>query len=324
MNKQRIYLVAPLVILISGISFSADPTPTPTPKDPSRTNAGIRTDFGDVLVENLGIGRSYNLREIAGVPFKVTNTGAETVNLICDPQIPAESMISKTRKELGEVPVPSVDWVKLTQSQFVVPPGESAFADVIITIPNDPSLYGKKYQASIYSRTSGKNFLQLGVFSHIHMTIIQSPEVQAEMEKNKKQHALGNVEYTLLPDKILLENAPLGQKIDVKKAAKKTIMIANSGETPAELRVRVVSIGDTPLSLQQDYIEPKNRDWLKVKQDVVKVDPASFEDPGLTLELPKDPELKGKKLMFVLKVSPANPDVVGATFYGKIYVEVEK
>jgi len=28
--------------------------------------------------------------------------------------------------------------------------------------------------------------------------------------------------------------------------------------------------------------------------------------------------------MFVLKVAPANPDVVGATFYGKIYVEIEK
>lgn len=284
---------------------------------------GIRTDFGDVLIENLGIGQTYNLRDLAGTPLKVTNTGLDTVNIVIDVHIPPEEFITPNRKELGYKPIPDVNWVSLTQSQFVVPSGESAYSDVIIKIPNDPALYGKKFQASIYSRTNEKRFLNLGVWSHLCMTIIPSKEDQEAREKNQKRGTIGNMEYTLLPDKLVILNAPLGRKMDIKKEIKKTMMLVNSGTDPIEIRMKVIPIGSTPLSLQSGYIEPKDSGWLKLKSDVYTVDGTGFTDPGLTLDLPKDPSLSKKKIMFVIKVEPANPDIIGVTYYGKVYVEVE-
>ncbi len=322
-KRQRLFLGSlfrsSFFVLLTFLQvLPAAPPPAPTPPPPG----GIRTDFGDVLIENLGIGRTYNLRDLAGTPLKVTNTGAETVNLVMDVQIPKDSMITENRKELGFKPVPSVDWVKLGRSQFVVPSGESAYTDVIITIPNDPALYGKKFQASIYSRTTGTGFLQLGVWSHLQITIAASPETQAAIEKNQKRGTIG-MEYTLLPDKLVIENAPLGKKIDIKKDLKRTIMIANSGEQAIHLRVKVVPVGDSPLSLQSGFEEPKDRSWLSVGVPLCTVEPSSFGDPKLTLTLPNDPTLHKKKLMFILKVEPADADVTGVTYYGKIYVEVE-
>ena len=314
-NLLRLALLATLAAAPARGQSSPEPSPQPA--------GGIRTDFGDVLIENLGIGRSYNLREIAGRPMKVTNSGAGTINLIMDTQIPTDAMITEIRRELGFKPIPSIDWVTLSRSQFVLPPGESAYTDVIINIPDDPSLYGKKFQASIYSRTTGDGFLQLGVFSHIQMTIVKSPEVQKQQDENRKRGFVGSMEYTLLPDKLVVTNVPQGKRIDIRKDLGRSIMIANSGAEAIELRAKVVRVGDTPLSLQAGYEEPSDLGWLSLASKVYRVEPASFTDPGLVLELPKKPALSGKRLMFVIKVEPADPEVVGVTYYGKVYVEVK-
>jgi hypothetical protein len=310
--------LAAALFLFGGTLF-AESNPDTGPKPAG----GIRTDFGDVLIENLGIGKTYNLRDLAGMPMKVTNTGAGTIDLVMDVVVPTMSFISRERRELGFVPVPSPDWVSLTQSRFVVPSGETALTDVIIKIPNDPSLYGKKFQASIYSRTVGKGTIQLGVWSHLQMTIAQSAETQSKIEENRKHGFVGSMDYTLLPDRIVILNCPLGRTLDVRKEIKKTIMIANSGDQPIDLRLRVIPLGDSPVTLQSGYTEAPNLSWLHLKSETYHVDGASFEDPGFTLAIPDKPEYHGKKYMFVIKVEPANPDVLGVTYYGKLYVETQ-
>ena len=314
-------ILAALVATMLAIpGMAADPV---NPDASPRPAGGIRTDFGDVQINNLGIGRTYNLRDLAGTPLKVTNTGADTANLVLSVEIPQDAMITENRKALGYKPIPSVDWVSLGQSQFIVPSGESAYTDVIIKIPNDPALYGKRFQADIYSRTTGSNFLNIGVWSHLQLNIAESPEAQEAIEKNRKHGVVGNMEYTLLPDKLVIENASAGKTIDIRKELKRTIMIANSGADAIALALKVVPIGDTPLSLQSGY-EAGNPEWLTTKSASVNVEGSSFADPGLMLKLPNDPALAGKKLMWVMKVSPASADVVGVTYYGKLYVELAK
>ncbi len=313
-------LAAVFAAMIAAPTFAAEPVnpqATPTPA------GGIRTDFGDVQIDNLGIGRTYNLRDLAGTPMKVTNTGADTINLVMSAEIPTDAMITPIRKELGYKPVPTIDWVTLGQTQFIVPSGESAYTDIIIKIPDDPSLYGKKFQADIFSRTSGAEFLNMGVWSHLQLTIAGSPEAQAAIEKNRKHGVLGNMEYTLLPDKLVIENVVIGKTLDIKKELKRTMMVANSGADSIELSLKPVPIGDTPLSLQTGY-EEGNLDWLAIKSGRLKVEGSSFADPGFTLKIPNDKSLAGKKLMWVVKVAPASADVVGVTYYGKLYVEMAK
>ncbi len=257
--KKLAYLI--LIMGLAPAAIAAGPTPEASPKPAG----GIRTDFGDVLIENVGIGKTYNLRDIAGRPMKVTNIGAGTINLVMDVMVPTQSFITERRRELGYEPIPSPDWVTLTQTQFIVPAGESALTDVFIKIPNDPKLYGRKFQASIYSRSVGDNFLQLGVWSHLQMTIVPSPEQQAEVEKNRKQGVVGNMDYTLLPDKLVFANFPLGRRVNIKKEVNKTIMIANSGDEKIDIRLKAVPVGDTPLTLQAGYADLPDLKWVHLK-----------------------------------------------------------
>jgi len=312
------------VIVISLLSMSGPlRAENSTNSSGAKPAGGIRTDFGDVLIENLGIGRTYNLRDLAGVPFKITNSGAATVDLQCDVQSPLEGMIGEKRIKEGYKPIPSNDWVKMSQTKFIVPSGESALTDILITIPNDTSLYGKKFQASIYSRTMGVGGLNLGVWSHLLLDIALSPEDQARVEKNRKKGLPTGMEYSLIPDKVLLENVPLGKTLNIKKQFKRTIMLANAGTINAKIKATVVRFGDTPLTPQQGYEGSDQTGWLKLGKTIFDIEPSSFDDPGIEISLPNDKTLHGKKLMFVIKVEPSDPDVTGVTYYGKIYVDVE-
>ena len=292
-------------------------------KDQSEEPAlGLSTDFGTVLIENLGIGKSYNLREIAGTPLKVKNRSTSVVNLKIEVTVPTDKMITRKRRNLGYRELPSLSWVRVANEEFILPPNETAFTDVIITIPDDPSLYGKKFQASIHSKTVGKNFLQLGVWSHIIFSIVESPEAQAKMEENRKRGLKKSAEFSLLPDKVYISKAPLGKKYDIRKENKRTIKIANIGEHPVNLELQTIWVKDSPISLQSGF-EQGHPTWLTPKKKSIHLDVDSVVDPGWTLHLPDDPGLSGKNLMFAVKIQPVNEDMVGFTFYGRFYIEVE-
>ncbi len=278
------------LLRLTMILFFATPawTADTVTKDEPAPAKGVRTDFGDVLIENLGIGKTYNLRELAGKPLKITNQGRETLNLLIDVHIPKESEMLPERRHLGFKPIQSIDWITISQSQFVVPSGESAFTDVLINIPNDPKLYGKKFQGSIYSRSTGKGFLQLGVWSHIFISIVPDTKTQSKVEESRKQGFVGTMDYTLLPDKLILKNIPIGRSLDISKEIKRTIKLANSGTSAVQLRVKVIPLGDSPLALQEGFEEPKDIKWLATSADSFTVEPDSFVDPGFILTLPND------------------------------------
>jgi len=283
---------------------------------------GISTEFGDVMIENLGIGQTYSLRELAGTPLKVTNTGRGTMDLAIDVHVPPPGFMPEKRKNLGFVPIPDAKWVSLTQSEFVVPPKETAYTDVILKIPNDPSLYGKKFQVSLQSHATGKGFLHVGVWSHILFTILPSPEMQAEMEKNRTR-GLKSVAFSLIPDKIYIEKVPVGRKFDIRKETKQTIKIATSGEESINVTAKVVRVQDSPLSLQEGFEDAPNASWLSTSDTKFTLNPDMITDPGLVLNLPDDKTLHKRKFMFLLKIDPAEEDAISVSYYGKIYVEVE-
>ena len=68
---------------------------------------GLRTQLGEVVIENLQIGQTYNLKQLANVRLIVTNTSDYSVDLRMDVQLPDSSELRK-----GAEPVPDTSWVR--------------------------------------------------------------------------------------------------------------------------------------------------------------------------------------------------------------------
>src|SRR5689334_20051382 len=106
---------------------------------PLWASRGLRTKFAEVSVENLKIGQTVSMAEVVNLPLRVMNTGKDPVDLVVD-VIPGND--GEVKK--GFERIPDTSWIKLQQSTFTVPPGLEAVTDVIISIPNDKSLLGRR------------------------------------------------------------------------------------------------------------------------------------------------------------------------------------
>lgn len=104
---------------------------------------GISTDFNNIFIENLQIGKEYNLTELVNLPFKAKNTSEEKVKLTIQPILPS---VVKDGFEM----ILSTTWVKISNPEVWVEPGGFAVSDVIIKIPDDKSLLGRKFQVNIW------------------------------------------------------------------------------------------------------------------------------------------------------------------------------
>ena len=125
---------------------------------------GLSTTFVQVKLENIEPGKTYSTKELKNRTLVVRNT---TENIKTDigiePEIPVSYNLAK-----GYEPIPDLSWIKVQKSYFKnVAPGGSAETDILITIPNNPKYYGKKYQVYIYSHTAGAETFRMGLMSRL-------------------------------------------------------------------------------------------------------------------------------------------------------------
>jgi hypothetical protein len=118
---------------------------------------GLHTEFNDVHLPSLAIGKTYSTWRIAEAPLVVRNTSGDTLRVHLEVVIPA-------RHELrpGALPVPDRHWVQFDSTDFVLPPHSSASTDVRLSLPYDPDLAGHTYEAVLWSGNVGHGGAQSG------------------------------------------------------------------------------------------------------------------------------------------------------------------
>ena len=199
---KTIGCISTLVLAMAAIAM----TPMPL------AAGGLSTQLGEVVINNLQIGQTYNLQQLANLQLIVTNTGKESVELRMDVLKPEERELRQ-----GALAVPDASWITLSQDSFSLGPRKPASADIIISIPNDSRYLGAKYQVIIWSHTvgDGSTFMEVGLKSRI---IFTTDTVKADVE-DLVTSSKANVNFTLKPEEIYLENVPLGHTYDVSDEA---------------------------------------------------------------------------------------------------------
>ncbi|MFH1777381.1 MAG: hypothetical protein ABH952_07485 [Candidatus Omnitrophota bacterium] len=129
---------------------------------------GLNTTFGEVLVENLRLGEPYSMEKEAKVPLIINNTSGYKVDLKIDVLAPEESELKE-----GYEPIPDINWIEITEKEFIIEPDKSIKTDVIITIPDDKKYLGKKYQVWIWSHTLGRS-IGVGLKSRLLLETVEN------------------------------------------------------------------------------------------------------------------------------------------------------
>lgn len=125
--------------------------------------AGLSTKMGDLRVENLAPGRSVDLVAEGAGAYEVTNRGDAAASIAVEPLVPT----SETLLE-GYEPLPDPSWVRVEPSTHVAPAGTTVSSRIVLALPQDGGLAGRKFQANLWARTTGET-VGVGVLSRLRL-----------------------------------------------------------------------------------------------------------------------------------------------------------
>lgn len=278
---------------------------------------GLRTQLGEVVIENLQIGQTYNLKELANLRLIVTNTSDYSVDLRMDILLPDSSELRQ-----GAEPLPDTTWVSLSHNLFKLDPDEKATSDITISIPDDDQYLGKKYQVTIWSRTLGGKgagmFLAFGLKSRIIFTTDTVKATEGEVVTASD----ASVSFTLKPEEIFLDSVELGKIYDVEKKTGLVLKIANPGEHERTFKLQSLTVGNSVATLTKGYQDTPDASYLTFSESEFVVPPKGTKTIKMYLEFPPEKEYSGKKYMFVIHALTVDEKVTTGV-YSRLYASTE-
>ena len=278
---------------------------------------GLSTQLGEVVIENLQIGQTYNLKELANLRIIVTNTGDYSVDLRMDILLPDSSELRK-----GAEPIPDTSWVRLSQNVFVLGPDEKATSDIILSIPEDDKYLGEKYQVTIWSHTLGGKgtgmFLAYGLKTRIIFTTDTVKATKSEVVTSSEASA----NFTLKPEEIFLDNVEIGKIYDVDKQAGLALRITNPSEHEQTFMLQSLTVGNSAATLTQGYEDAPRASYLRFSENNFVVPPGGAKTIKMYLEFPAEEDYSGKRYMFVIHALTVDEKVTTGV-YSRLYASIK-
>ena len=203
---------AKLAILATGLASMGGPA------DKAEAKIGLAARFGDVILEGAQLGRTYNLREAAKMPFGIENRGDAETEVIVEFARPLQVEMSADYEA-----VPDLSWFKAMPDRLRIPAKGLGFFDLIMTLPDDPKLVGRHFQVMLNARSNG-GLYGVMITNRIRVSVGPGPE---SLKAEKKRKAMQQLDFDVTPQTLYLTGVPTGTAYDSRKEAKKSLRVAN-------------------------------------------------------------------------------------------------
>jgi hypothetical protein len=278
---------------------------------------GLSTGLGEVVVENLQVGQTYSLKQLANLCLSVNNNSDDSVALRMDVLLPDSSELKK-----GSRPIPDVLWLKLSQNTFALGPNEIALSDITLSIPDENRYLGKKYQVTIWSHTvalAGRALsLGLGLKSRIIFTTDTARAPANEIVKSSD----ASVELTLNPEKMFLDDVEPGTVYDPEARKGSVLTVSNHSGHGQLLRLRGLTVSNSATTLTKGYEDAPDASFLRFSEDEFVLPPFGTKEVQVFLDFPQRTEYCGKRFMFVIHAFVVG-EKVSAGVYSRVYASIK-
>lgn len=278
---------------------------------------GLSTQLGEVVIENLQIGQTYNLKKLINLQLIVTNASDYAVELKMEVLSPDKSELRQ-----GAEPIPDTAWVKLSQNFFKLSPNGKAISDIILSIPDNNRYLGKKYQVIIWSHTlpggSGGMFVACGLKSRIILTLDKVRKAKSEAITSSD----ARIDFKLKPEQIFLEKVELGRVYDVEKNTGIVLKVINPSEREQVFKLQSLKVKNSMATLVEEYQDAPDTSYLKFSENRFVLPPKGAKTIKIYLNFPQKKEYSGKKYMFIIHAL-AEGEKVTTGVYSRLYASIK-
>ena len=259
-------------------------------------------NYTEVLVENLQIGSEYSMVKLVNLPLKIINVSDEPIHVALELIVPGEE-----RLKAGFEPIPDTAWINLGNSVVAIAGNSTYLSDVKVLIPDKREYLGKKYEVDIRARILPQGgFLSIAMAVQGRMLIGVAPVKDARASKK----VAANLAYSMTPDRVELAEVPLGTKIEVL-ADGKPVFVKNEGKSNQVFTLASLDSSRISLRLDPGSEPAPSPEFLTFSEEEFKINSNQEKPIQMFLELPDQPEFRGKKYQFVVSVKAGADGNVG-------------
>ena len=279
---------------------------------PETFAGGLSCSIGEVVINNLKIGQTYSLKTLANLPLSITNTGEQTVIVQVEPLIPATSELRQ-----GAEAIPDNAWASALPGSFELGPKQTKAVEIILSIPDDESLFNKKFQVNFWSHTLPQpgNFLAYGLNSRVIFSIDQVRELPGSVPQ-------GDLSISLLPAEITLENIKPGKKYRLEDFTKKPLLIKNTSNKTLSVELQLLAPQNSVTTLTDGYTDLLSCATVKLFPHKFTLNPGEEKKISGTIFFPKGKFVPEKKFMAVISAAVVD-QAVQTQIYSRIYAHLK-
>lgn len=277
---------------------------------------GLSTQLGEVVIENLQIGQTYNLHDLANLDLSVRNNGDYEIDLVMDPLVPAPGELKQ-----GARAIPDLAWMALTENRHVIAPQGTATTQILLSIPNDERYLGRKFQVTIWShsvpRPGAGMALAYGLKSRIIFTI---DPVKAD-PVDVVTASTADAGCVITPQEIRQDEVAVGRLWDMEKESRVHLTVSNPGDMERKVRLTSQTVGASQAEVTRGYEDAPDASYLTFSENELVLAPGESRTVQMYLCFPADRKYSGRDFMFIVHAQSVGTQV-STGVYARVYASV--
>ena len=256
----------------------------------------IRVQSAQIQAKRVKPGQAYSLEKTAGTPLRVLNTGSKTMELQVEVTIP-----KATELRPGYEPIADAGWIKPAKSRFVLSAAQEAASDAVISLPMDGALSGRRFQAQVNWRSTGRNGPGMTLKSRLLIDVSSEPLSLEEARKKFAPKSGEEPELNLFPSEGKARDIPVGRAVDLGKERKTSIKMVNPGSSKIHVHLRSIPVWESGLKVPEPFQETPDAGFLKTDTPLFfEMEPDSVKTVNMTVEFPDSEKYRRGSYMFVV------------------------
>lgn len=281
----------------------------------SAAQSGLKTNYTKFIADNLPIGHTLSMKKIANAPLMVGSNYDVPVIITIQPKLPK-------KLQPGYEAIPDPSWIRIEADTVTVPANSSVELDVMVSIPDDPKYFGKKYQCDLNIYTGGdaevRGMFRYG-FQITGMFLFSVAPGRNEEALASAMQSPANAQYTITPPQVVLWNVKAGQTVEVKSQENKWLELANTSRKKQTYRLASVNPADTGFSIFEGSHFSGNTDDVIIAKDEITLGPGGKRPLQLKIKVPSNADFTTGPLVYLVAVKTGDIQG-GVTRYIAIYL----
>ena len=276
---------------------------------PLAAAGGLRCSLGEVVVENLQLGRTYSLKSLANLPLALTNTGDRPVRVAVVSLVPDSGEL-----RLGAEAVPNAAEAWATPETLSIGAGATRTVELMLSIPDDTKRLGRKYEVLFWSHSLAEpgEMLAFGLKSRVIFSV--DPVRSSASDPNPT----GDLSVRLEPAEVKLGRLAPGRKISLEAAA---LTVRNTSDRRVNVELSALGLAEAGVVLPDSWGDLTRAGTVRLDPRTITLEPGQERVVAGTVSLPRDKGLKGKTLVCVIAAAVTG-QAVRTRIYSRLYVDV--